>query len=180
MEPPKRGRGRPPKNKSVENISQPPPSNAGANFDVSFLTKQHATQPLPTHNQFSQLDDESLQDMDFQQDPKPPQGQQNLNKQATSQKIPPIVLKDVQLTTVKTVMNTLKITNYDFKFISIGIKIFVKTADDLMKLKAHLNEHNHPFFSYQDENNSLVKYVVYGLNTYTKDEMLSELAFTSQ
>jgi hypothetical protein len=115
------------------------------------------------------LDGDEHQDMDQQQTP-------TMSAKVKATKLPPIVMKNVPLQTIKAIMGELQINKYNFKFMSIGIKVFLESSDDLTKFKTHLTEKNFSYFTYQSLDEILVKYVIYGLNTYSSDEVRNELS----
>jgi hypothetical protein len=169
--PGKRGRSRGrPRKKPLQNSQVPPYSfNDGDPQTSNHMDSQINIPTIPTDNHYAQLNEDEHQEMDQQQTP-------TKSAKAKSQKLPPIVLKNVPLQTVQTIMGELKITKYNFKFMSIGIKIYLESSDDLTKLKTRLSEKNFSYFTYQSVDEILVKYVIYGLNTYSSDEVRNELS----
>ncbi len=126
---------------------------------------------IPTQNIFAPLGGENENNMDNSTTQT-----QTPNPKVSTKKLSPIILKNAPLNDAKEMMSHLHITDYNFQLISIGLKIFVKSIENLQKLRDFLDEQQIPYFSYQDTDSVLAKYVIYGLNTYPLDELKAELA----
>jgi hypothetical protein len=88
---------------------------------------------------------------------------------------PPIVIRGQNLLTVTNLVKQLKIVNYNVKLMSIGVKIFIQNKSEFENFKKTLIDSKWQFYSYQLEDERLVKYVLYGLHTMDTAELTDEL-----
>jgi hypothetical protein len=126
---------------------------------------------VPTSNNFASLSDND----DMDSTPTPSTSTKTKEK-VVSPKPLPIIIKSASMQDIKRMLTHLNITHYDFKHLSIGVKVFVKLSEDFQKLKSFMVEQHIPHFTYQNGDTVPVKYVVYGLNSYTIDDVRNELA----
>jgi hypothetical protein len=90
-------------------------------------------------------------------------------------RLPPIVIRGQNLLTITNLVKEKNIVNYNFKLISIGVKIFIQNKDEFAGFQKTLTDLNWQFFSFQPEDERVVKYVLYGLDAIDPEELNKEL-----
>lgn len=79
-------------------------------------------------------------------------------------KFPPFVITSIiSHKEVVGFLSAVKISNFNIKIQSIGVKIFVYSSDDYNKFADHLKSENIEFFSYEAKHDKALKVVLYGL-----------------
>lgn len=91
------------------------------------------------------------------------------------QRIPPIVLPNIERRVVTNQLKFLKVTNYRLKMTSIGINIFLDNADDYKKYRQLLNEAETKYFSHDLPEEKHTRVVLKGLDYVDPKDVAKEL-----
>jgi len=89
--------------------------------------------------------------------------------------LPPIILRGQTLPTIVDLLKSLKITNYTIKLMSVGTSIYVQDKSEFSKFKEVLISRNWQFYTYSPSDEKLAKFVLYGLQSITVDDLRNEL-----
>lgn len=90
-------------------------------------------------------------------------------------KTPPIVVIDANYMAIKTLMDGIKVQNYNLKYISMGIKILCNTLDDYNASIRGLKEAKIEFYSHDIPSLQPMKFVLSGLPDLAVDEVKTGL-----
>ncbi|KAG5674522.1 hypothetical protein PVAND_004484 [Polypedilum vanderplanki] len=126
---------------------------------------QHTVQ-IPTTNQYEMLtiDDDG-----------PNIVQNGLNSHATSsnpqQRPPPFNIIGLNISTTDNLLKQIKVTDYEIKLTTEGIRLFTKTIDIFKLVKAHLLANKVQFYTHQLREERMTKFVLHGLPDTTEAEI---------
>lgn len=90
-------------------------------------------------------------------------------------KIPPIVIKHIKFANLLTLLSTLKITEFQTKFMSEGIKVMLSELDTYDKLINHLETKSIQFYTFSVKNKLPVKIVLSQLPKLDVKEIKTEI-----
>lgn len=86
-------------------------------------------------------------------------------------KIPPIVTINMTMSSIKAALNSIKVSNYHVKYMSIGIKIITYSTDDYKKTVKKLKQDKNHFFSHDIPSESTTKFILSGLPDFDIEEV---------
>lgn len=129
---------------------------------------------IPVHNSFASLDS-----IDFDID------DEDLNTASSSRantktnkadKVPPIVTGANNYDKIKVILSNIKITNYQLKFMSIGLRINLNTLSDYKLFVEAIDKDAIKYYTHAIPNMKPIKIVLKGLFTITVDELKAHLS----
>lgn len=88
------------------------------------------------------------------------------DKSSSTEKPSPIIITDTKLSTgsIISLCNTVNVTNFSVKKISIGLKIFVSNSIDFNKLVEALKQMKTEFYTHRSKTDKVFKVVLSGLD----------------
>lgn len=148
----------------------------------STSTKMHQTKKnstvneagIPVHNSFA-----SLENIDFDiddDDLNTATGSRTNTKTNKADKVPPIVTGANNYDKIKVILSNIKITNYQLKFMSIGLKINLNALSDYNQFIEAIDKDAIKYYTHAIPNMKPIKIVLKGLFTITVDELKSHLS----
>jgi hypothetical protein len=139
------------------------------------------TPQLVSVNTFSPLDDDVIIG-DIETPNQQPRGSTNGSADnersfdnSKKNHLPPIIIRGQNLLAVTDLLKSQKIINYNMKLMSVGISVYIQNKSEFVKFKDLLIDRKLPFYSYLPDDEKLTKFVLYGLEMITEDDLRKEL-----
>lgn len=125
----------------------------------------------PTQNKFSTLPSE-VNTSEVQPPTTDSTKQQN---KKTTEHVPPIVVQGIEINKLIDAFKKIKIVDYKFKLLSVGIKITFSNKTDYTNTKTLLTNENIEHYTFSNPQSNPFKVILYGLPEFTVEDIKNEL-----
>lgn len=105
----------------------------------------------------------------------PPTDSTKQQNNKTTEHTPPIVVQGIEINKLIEVFNKIKIVDYKFKLLSVGIKITFSNKIDYTNTKELLIKENIEHYTFSNPQSNPFKVILHGLPEFTVDEITNEL-----